>query len=70
MTTQQPLPRTALNRLQRGRTYAVTTIDGVTAAGRYLGVEVEHDLWAIILAAPGGAVSLEIDRLAEIKLVA
>jgi hypothetical protein len=48
----------------------VTTVDGVTARGRYLGIEVEHDEWAILLAEPGATHSIAIDRLTGISDVA
>jgi hypothetical protein len=65
-----PLPRTALNSLKRGHLYLITTLDGAAASGRYLGIEVMHDDWSLLLSGPDATHSIDIRRLAAVERVA
>lgn len=60
----QPLPE--LNSLRDGGVYRATTLDGLVAVGEYLGVEVTHGEWAIMLRSGSGTMSLPLHRLGSV----
>ena len=55
-----------INHLRVGATYQATTRSGRTATGEYLGIEVAHDDWMIILRNRAGAESIRVNVLASI----
>jgi hypothetical protein len=51
------------NQLRRGATYRATTYAGQSVSGEYLGTEVSHGDWAILLRHRSGTTSIPIARL-------
>ncbi len=55
-----------INHLRIGDTYQATTQTGRTATGEYLGIEVAHDDWMIILRNRTGAESIPVNALSSV----
>ncbi len=66
--TRQPSTTDLLDRLQRGRTYKVTTFARRPVVGEYLGIEVAHGDWAILLRRRFGTVSVLLRHLRSVDL--
>lgn len=67
-TTRETTSRD-FNNLKRGGTYAATTIDGTTV-GEYLGIEVPHGHWAILLKHSAGIESIPMSCVTSIQRTA
>lgn len=52
-----------LNSMRTGRTYGAATFRGASFIGEYLGYEVVHDQWSILLKCDDITVSLPLDDL-------
>ena len=55
-----------LNQLRRGETYHATTGHD-DFVGEYLGVEVAHGDWAILIRLPSGTEAISLDSLTSIR---
>lgn len=55
-----------LNGLRDGGVYRATTRDGFVAVGEYLGIEVTHGEWAIMLRSASETVSIPLQGLASV----
>ncbi|MBK5267734.1 MAG: hypothetical protein JJE47_09900 [Acidimicrobiia bacterium] len=55
-----------INHLRVGGIYEATTQSGRTATGEYLGIEVAHDDWMIILRNRAGAESIPVKVLTSV----
>lgn len=56
-----------LNVLRRGSSYLAETVDGHSAIGQYLGIEVTYGDRAILLAGTESTESITIDRLSSLQ---
>jgi hypothetical protein len=59
-----------INHLRVGGIYEATTQSGRTATGEYLGIEVTHDDWMIILRNRAGSESIPVNALASVHQAA
>lgn len=55
-----------INHLRIGGIYEATTQSGRIATGEYLGIEVAHDDWMIILRSRVGSESIPVNALASV----
>ena len=52
--------------LRPGRMYAATTVAGRAIVGEYLGIEVAHGEWAMLVHTASGVESLPLTRIATV----
>jgi len=62
----RPVVTIDINHLHQGKTYAARTHAGLVAIGEYLGIEVVHSEWRILLRERAGTRSIAIRELESV----